>query len=184
VVLCEVALEDGRGLELLRATRALSPVPQFFLMSAQVDAAVGLEAYTHGAGVLPKPVGAAVVGELLARVSKAARRPTEVPAIGRPLCGELAGAELVLARRLLEAAGDWVPTRLLSLELGRRDAAGVALVWQHVHRLRPKLEQHGLVVDSSRARGYRLRPAAKRDEDGGESVPRRLGDPPDHVAQI
>lgn len=76
---------------------------------------------------------------------------------GWPLSLDLSEQEKILLTKLAETSHAWVKTKELALELGRRDDAGMTLVWQLMRNLRKKIRRHGLRIESRRGRGgYRL----------------------------
>ena len=76
------------------------------------------------------------------------------------LCGDLAidvaRPERDLLQRMIECRGDWVSSNELAYVLGRRDPAGLMLVWQHLSRLKKKLARAALTIEHRRNVGYRL----------------------------
>lgn len=179
LIILDLGLPDGDGVDLIRTVRAWSPVP-IIVLSARVDEADKITALDAGADdYLTKPFG---TGELLARVRAALRRQHK--AAGEPSSTVAFGNVAVdLQKRQVTRAGEPVrltPTeyRLLSVlvaHLGKVVTAPQLLreVWGPANRenghyvriymghLRQKLEDdpaqpRHLLTET--AVGYRLQP--------------------------
>ena len=179
LIVLDLGLPDGDGVELIRAVRGWSPVP-IIVLSARVDEGDKITALDAGADdYLTKPFG---IGELMARVRAALRRRHQV---GGEASGRVAFGSIVvdLQRRQVTRAGQPVrltPTEyrllaVLAANLGRVVTAAQLLreVWGPSNRenghyvriymghLRQKLEddpaqpRHFL---TETAVGYRLQP--------------------------
>lgn len=179
LIILDLGLPDGDGVDLIRTVRGWSPVP-IIVLSARVDEGDKITALDAGADdYLTKPFG---TGELLARVRAALRRQHK--AAGEPSSTVSFGSVVVdLQKRLVTRAGEPVrltPTeyRLLSVlvaHLGKVVTAPQLLreVWGPANRenghyvriymghLRQKLEDdpaqpRHLLTET--AVGYRLQP--------------------------
>jgi two-component system KDP operon response regulator KdpE len=81
LIVLDLGLPDGDGVELIRDVRGWSPVP-IIVLSARTDEADKIAALDAGADdYLTKPFG---VGELLARVRANLRRPRAAPGVEEP----------------------------------------------------------------------------------------------------
>ncbi|MFK3737512.1 two-component system response regulator KdpE [Massilia sp. TN1-12] len=110
LIVLDLGLPDGDGVDLIRTVRAWSPVP-IIVLSARVDEADKITALDAGADdYLTKPFG---TGELLARVRAALRRQHK--AAGEPASTVAFGNVVVdLQKRQVTRAGE--PVRLTPTE--------------------------------------------------------------------
>jgi two-component system KDP operon response regulator KdpE len=110
LIIVDLGLPDGDGVELIREVRGWSPVP-IIVLSARVDESDKITALDAGADdYLTKPFG---IGELLARVRAALRRQHK--AAGEPSARMVFGkVEVDLQKRRVERAG--LPVHLTPTE--------------------------------------------------------------------
>ncbi len=110
LVLIDLGLPDGDGVELLRELRTWSSVP-VLVLSARSDEADKVAALDAGADdYLTKPFG---IAELLARVRALLRRALR-PQVDGPALVAFGDVEVDLARRLVTRAGE--PVHLTPIE--------------------------------------------------------------------
>jgi two-component system, OmpR family, KDP operon response regulator KdpE len=132
LVILDLGLPDGDGMEFLRELRGWSKVP-VIVLSARVDEQDKIEALDGGADdYLTKPFG---VGELLARVRAASRRHQDAGAAGGAVF-EFGDVKIDLSRRTVEKRGAQIhltPTeyRLLTLLIAN---AGKVLTHRQILR--------------------------------------------------
>lgn len=69
----------------------------------------------------------------------------------------LARGEMALLRCLSSPRGAWRTTEDLARAIGRKDAAGLGLVWKYISRIKTKLGTAASMLEHVRNVGYRLR---------------------------
>ncbi len=149
VVLTDLFMPDGSGLELLRETRALPLAPEVLVMTAYSSVDGALDAMRAGAyDFLTKPVR---TGELRALVERAADK-LRLRVENRSLKASHERAEppaivgrSQLARQLLELVGRIAPTKANVLITGE-SGSGKEAVARALHRASPRAEQPFVVV--------------------------------------
>jgi DNA-binding NarL/FixJ family response regulator len=149
LVLLDLSLPDGNGMETLREIRSLRPAVPVLVMSMHPESQYGPAALAAGAaGYLPKGADpealTAAVRQALegAAMPEARRRSEEHQAVGRALHDDLAQAlaALKITLQLADSAGD-------GAELQRRVKEGLALVDEAIgsmRRLSARLKAAGL----------------------------------------
>ena len=180
LLLLDLVLPDGNGLEFLRALRAKSDVPVIVLTSRdeETDRVVGLEMGADDYVLKPfspREVAARVRAVLRRSTGKAAHADEEKPLRSGPLSADLrtrkalAGTrELALSRTefnllaaFLRSPGRvFERSQLLDTVWGADVVVGDRTVDVHVKALRRKLEEAGAdprVLETVRGVGYRLR---------------------------
>jgi len=131
LVILDLGLPDGDGVDLIRELRGWSQIP-VIVLSARVDETDKIEALDAGADdYLTKPFG---LGELLARVRAALRR--RLAAGGGKPCVQFGDVEVDLAARIVRKRGETVHLtpieyRLLTLLIA---SAGRVLTHRHICR--------------------------------------------------
>ena len=70
VVLLDVKLPDGRGVDLVPELNAMYPRPRIVILSAVLDASIALDVFGQVDVLVPKPVSTAVLRGLVAEVSR------------------------------------------------------------------------------------------------------------------
>lgn len=172
LVILDILLPDGNGLDLCRELRETSDVRILFLSALNTPADVVEGLRQGGDDYLGKPY---LTEELLLRVGALLRRgarlarpravvtgPLEWHASSRQVFAD--GKDLLLSPReyavlelLCEAQGRWLTAEELFRGAWNTDPIGdVHVVHNHVSSLRRKLAEHGVTIESHRGMGYRL----------------------------
>jgi len=179
LVLLDLVLPDGNGLEFLRALRAKSDVPVIVLTSRdeETDRVVGLEMGADDYVLKPfspREVAArvrAVLRRAQPRPQNDEERPLKVGTLsadGRTRKAAVAGAELSLSRTEFNLLSAFLRSpgrvfergQLLDSVWGSEVTVGDRTVDVHVKALRRKIEEAGgdpRVLETVRGVGYRLR---------------------------
>jgi two-component system KDP operon response regulator KdpE len=132
LIVLDLGLPDGDGMDLIREVRGWSQIP-IIVLSARAGETDKIEALDAGADdYLTKPFG---VGELLARVRAAQRRRLAAGGIGKPSV-RFGDVEIDLAARIVRKRGEAVHLtpieyRLLALLIA---SAGRVLTHRHICR--------------------------------------------------
>lgn len=178
LVVLDVMLPDGSGVDLCRRIRALAPTPVILLtaLSDVEDRVAGLEAGADDYVVKPfSPRELALRAQAILR--RVAAAPRADPLVLGPLALDpasasaswagtpipLSAAELDFLVRLAREPGDVVALRSLVRDVWQTDHTEGArdMVKSLVYRLRGQLRAAGApadLVESVRGQGYRLRP--------------------------
>jgi len=148
LVLLDLSLPDGNGMETLRELRSVRPAVPVLVMSMHPESQYGAAARAAGAagylakGAAPEALAAAVRQALEGTTPEARRRSEERQAVGRALHDDLAQAlaALKITLQLADSAGD-------AAELQRRVKESLALVDEAIgsmRRLSARLKAVGL----------------------------------------
>ena len=145
LVILDLGLPDGNGVEFIRDFRSWSPVP-VIVLSARSGETDKIEALDAGADdYLTKPFG---IGELLARVRAAERR--RAGATAREAAFRFGDVEVDLSRRVVRRRGDLVHLTPIEYRLLVLFIANAGKVLTHRHILRevwgPAYVEHGHYV--------------------------------------
>lgn len=169
LILLDLGLPDGNGLELLQAVRLESDVP-VLVLSAQTDQPVILEAYAQKADdYITKPVRLPVlkakIGRLLEQEDIRQFGTVTLYVSGCRMDGAaevmLTGTETAVLEPLFAAAGKPVSSQRILRSVARRTGFDMSLETLSVRfsGLRRKLGKSGLMIRGDRRHGYWLEEA-------------------------
>jgi DNA-binding response OmpR family regulator len=160
MVMFDVGLPDGDGIDLCRALRARDPHIPILILSARVDETTAVAGIEGGADdYVRKPYGLRELTARMRRLLEARRRDKEVAAFG-PLSMDLArrtaavgDAPLQLGRKefealllLVQAGGDTVTRERMLDRFGEGSAIYDRTIDSHLSHLRRKLREAGALL--------------------------------------
>ena len=169
LILLDIMLPDGSGLEYCRQLRGESNIPILFLSALNTSEDVVAGLLSGGDGYIVKPYKNS---ELIAYVEALLRRSRMMAAPLHFGCIELQFAprralvdgidvilkpmEFSMLEYLVRHAGEYIPAAEIYCKIWGESADNLRTVHNHIYNLREKLDGSGVVVTHKRGLGYKI----------------------------